>query len=419
MKPNATRIFLASMALLLPGLGFGQVVPEFAPWVTDRPTQTPEYNIKVGSVYFDVVGRFEVEWTDNVSSTEVDEQDDIYVAPGINLSSTWQITDLNKLSLNIGASYREYFNNDEFDSSNTFLDIDPETELSFTVFVGDVEIRFFDQITFSSDPTDVVVPNDDPDAPNEFRPETYERFDNMFGAQATFDLNRVIIQMEASRADIWALDDQFDFEERTTYKLASTATYDYAANLRVGFGASWGTIDYNADFHNDADNFSFGPFAVWNPTELITVTGGVSWYQGEFESGGEIMDDTDVDSFTATASVAHLVNESFSHRLAYERRINLGFISNVTTIDALNYTFKYDLNEALVLRGLLTGETGEDSGGVAPEDYDRIAFGLGTEYQLRENLSATLDYVFVTKDSDRRFSSYDKNTVTVLFRYDF
>lgn len=374
-------------------------------------------NFRVGPVFFDAAARFAIEYNDNINSSAQNPEEDIILSPGISLDSEWKATDFNTLSFNIGIGYRKYLNNSDLDSGGNFLDITPDTRLAFSVFIDNLTLEFYDEFSYTVDATDAFARNAQGQVITNVA--QYGRFSNNVGVRADWDFNDVKLDANASRADLFPADAEFDFTERTVHRLAGGVRFILAPNLTAGLRGSVEMSDYSDNFQNDGIRYSFGPNFAWQPTSLISLSGGVGYTLNDFDTGGGNLDNSESDSTYWNLNIGHRASRFYSHSLNVSSTTNLGFVSNTTEVYRIAYRGDWQISRTLALTGGISFETSEDSGGFSAEDFDRYIFDLATQFVLSDHLTSRLFYEFSSKDSNLSTRSFDRNRIVLSFRYDF
>ena len=75
----------------------------------------------------------------------------------------------------MGASTTKYFDNSDLDSTENFINISPDTNLSYNFKVADFTIKLYEELRSSLNPVDARTPTDN-------NPEKFGRFVNNVGA---------------------------------------------------------------------------------------------------------------------------------------------------------------------------------------------------------------------------------------------
>lgn len=375
-------------------------------------------NFRLGGFTFDLAGTFQVEYDDNINGASVDPIWDIILTPGVALAGEWKATELNTLRVGLGIGYSKYLRNPELDSSRNFLNINPDTEISFTAYVEDFTIEIFDRLAYTVDATDALLPNND-------NPIDFGRFINLAGINVDWDLNDVILFVSFTRLDVIPTTSSFDFENRTEYKLEAGPRVLVAPNLTLGLTGSvawniWNNPDANGVVKNDSVSYAIGPMAIWQPTSVINVSAsaGVTWF--DFQNNDpSVEDDSAPVGFYGNLAVSHRLTQNYTHSLSASRNFNFGYLSNFTIVDTLVYGWNWRWNKKLNPRGNIGWNRGNDSGGIEPEDYDRFFVGVGMDYRFSNQLTAGLNYEWSHRNSNIPNRTYDRNRVWADFRYDF
>lgn len=406
----------------------GQVdkTPDFAPFLLDKRVEREDYNFRFGPVLVDVIGTFGLEYNDNINTSEVAPLEDFILQPGLSFGLKWQINENNEFDVNIGAEYWYYLDNSELNNSRNQLALTPNTEVSFRILVGDVVFRVYDRLQYTFDSADSVTVNSATGAVTQNDPSAFTRFRNVFGLQSEWFIGETVFSGQISREDIWSPSDEFEYIDREEHKLALNVERAIAANLTVGAGASYTTIEFDQAVNNDGEVLSVGPFFDWKITELIGLYAGIAWNDRDFDTGaltdtaaGSFGDETGGQDYTWMVRLSHVANEVFNHQLEWYRAISVSNTANFNEVDGIRYTAAYNLTPRVRIDGAIGYEENESSGGLVNDDFNRWIAGLSTELVLGPRLTADVGYRYIEKESDARFQSYDQNQFRILFKYDF
>jgi len=395
-------------------------------WLQTVTASAQNENFKIGGFLFDLSATFDITYDDNINYAEFNPRWDIILRPGINLNGQYQITDLNTFSVNLGVGYQKYIRTPELDSINNFLSITPDTEIAFTVFIEDVTLEFYDRLSYSVDAADAfgftggVATN---------APLDYGRFTNIVGVDMDWDWKDLIVFAGFSRLDIIPTTSAFDYTRRHEYQFVGGPRFMVAENLTLGVTATASRNIYEEDVNNNSWSWSAGPMAIWQASDNLSLSANAAYQEFYFDTSGTINDDSQPAGIVGSATVSHRLSSVFEHSLTASHSFNYGFLSNVDSVFLLQYAFNWRMNSVLSPRGQIFYEVGADSGGSAlntfgvptstAEDYSRYGLGIGVDYQIAKNLSASLDYAFTHKRSNLFNRSYYQNRVTLGLRYDF
>ena len=377
------------------------------------------YNFKIGdNFYLDLLGTFSVAYDTNISSSGFNPQADFIISPGLFITSDWQITDYNDLSLTLGMEMHKYLEHSELDSINNFISILPGSDLSFSVFIGDLTVTLSEGLTYTIDPTDAFGVNL---SNNTIRNNVidYGRFYNRLALDFDWDLNDVQVGFELFRFDVIPTSSTFDYTQRTQYGIMPFIEFNLSPTLMVGLKGEATTNEYRVNFENNSTSYSIGPMWRWLIASNLEFNGEVDYIYYDFDQNGINGDTTSPDGLEFNLSLEHIFTERFVHRLYTSRYLEYGSISNITTVYDLGYSFVWRIMRRTNWRGVAIYDRGSDSGGPRPEKYNRYTVGTGFDYLLSDRLTASLDFSYQHKTSDLLFRSYDKARVILYFAYDF
>ncbi len=77
------------------------------------------------------------------------------------------------------------------------------------------------------------------------------------------------------------------------------------------------------------------------------------------------------------------------------------------------------MNSRLNPEGRFGYEIGNDSGGEAPEDYQRFIAGINVNYRLSRLIEVGIGYQYTHNTSNLANRTYDRDQVTFNIAYDF
>src|SRR2546423_3914995 len=176
------------------------------------------YNLLLGPVRFRVGASVGFEYNDNVTYSEVNEQDDVIIRPNLTLDAIWPITQLNTLRLDLGIGYAFYLDHSENDTRAIL--IAPNSQIAFDIFVGDFRINIHDRMSIQQDPIAEPALSNVID---------YGRFQNYAGISLLWDLNTVLITLGYDHYTYISTTDRFDYLNRNAEILSGSAGVNVAS----------------------------------------------------------------------------------------------------------------------------------------------------------------------------------------------
>lgn len=377
-----------------------------------------DYNFGIGALKFNLTGRFDIEFNDNVTSRENNELSDIILKPGISLESDWPISKINTLRFAMGINYVEYLFHNELSSGSNFINITPDTMLRFIVVIDPLTITFSDQFSYLNDPTDAVALS------SSGQPETnisrFNRYTNLAGVNIDWRAqNDLLMGLAFSRFDMVPEAERFRFRQRVEYTELAFIKYMMEPTFVIGFNAQTSQNRYRQDTQQDANTLSFGPTVDWTVSRRLSTFLGVSWYNSKFRPNSSTPTASSADAFNGEFTVRHLLTRFYSHSLGYTFATRIGDASNTSRENGIKYGWEWAAFKKITFVGFFFWEAGTDSGGIAPEKYDRFSAQIGFKYILSKASAANFTANHTKKDSTSTNRSFVTNKIVISFVYDF
>jgi opacity protein-like surface antigen len=373
-----------------------------------QPDEEEKYNLMIGPIRFSAAAGVGLEWNDNITLSDNDRQSDFIFRPSLNIDSNWQITELNTLRFSIGASYAKYFKHSEFDSRSVLLS--PNTELAFTVHVGQVAITLRDRFSYQEDPYDLPVLSD---------VANYRRFENLASIQADWQATESLkISTGYSHYNFWSRDDEFSQLDRAIDTVYVRPSLQLTPAIEVGVNGSVSWVRFKEDVQNDGQNYMIGPFATIAFSESLSlyVEGGLQRFN--FDDGGAILDTDDSSTWYLKSILNHKLSDYFVHRVAFSKTTEVGFNTNYYELYHAEYAADWKLTPSFSVDPTAFYEHYETSG-VSPEEANRYGAAVGLRYVLTPSITMGADYRFILKDSNIEDADYRQNMVLLSLYYNF
>ncbi len=366
------------------------------------------YNLLAGPIRFRFSSTFGIEYNDNINLAETNKEDDFIIRPQLNINALWPITQLNTLKIDLGLGYSFYLDHPGNDTDGVL--IAPGSAISFDVFVGDFRINFHDRMSLEQDPVSEIALSNVVD---------YGRFQNTAGISALWDLNKAVATLGYDHYNYVSTTTAFDYLNRNAEEISGSLYFTFTNTTGLGLESSFVDTYYDQHFLNDSQTFSVGAFAETQVTNYlkVRVAGG---YQGIwFDSGGGVMDGSDLHDFYANILISHRVNAVLSHSISAGHETQLGLNSNYIVLNYVRYTASWNIIRNTLLSTEFFYEDADDSGGIFSEHAQRFGGALTIGYQLTEHVTVGGRYQYTTKDSDQPLRGYDQNRVSLDGTYSF
>ncbi len=367
-----------------------------------------------------------IEYNDNVNYAEVNEQSDFVFRPQVNFNVLWPVTQLNTLRLDLGIGYAFYLDHSEYNTNAILLQ--PNSQLSFDVFVSDFRINFHDRFSLEQDPIGEAGLSNVAD---------YGRFQNTAGVSVLWDLNKAVVTFGYDHYNFIATTDDFDYLDRQAEILMGTISVAATSTTGVGVEGNYVFTRYDRDLLNDSDTFSLGAFVETQITGYLKlrIAGGYQNISSDgntvtfgpfppgFLPGGAIFqtfdDSSNLDDYYVNLLLSHRINASLTQRLSVGHESQLGVNSNYIKLNYVRHTATWNIINRTLLATEFFYEDGDDSGGFINEHLQRYGGALSLGYQLTTHVTLGARYQYTRKDSDVPLRDYKQNRVSIDGTYSF
>jgi hypothetical protein len=382
--------------------------------------QGPQGNIQLGNLLLDLKASFETEYNDNINYSNNNKQSDLILRPGLSLSSFYQVSDINSISLQLGIAYEQYVFHPGLSSYTNFAAVTPDSQLAYTFLIDQFTIKVYDSFSYSVQPSDAFAVN-----PNNGQVITnvssYARFMNQLGVNVDWDLDRVVLFGGLYRYDVIPQQDLFSFLRRWQYTATAGGRFLWTPNLTVGLSASYTMNYYSQPLQNNSGSWFLGTNVIWQPAAewSVNFTGGYVFY--DFLPGGTNGDNTQPSTFTGDIVVTNKLSKTISHSLDLTRTSSFGYVSNTINIDRITYQaqWQFEPKSKWTLHGWAYYEWGVDSGGTSAETYSKYSLSPELDYDMNKKTSFYLYYQYTANTSNFADRIYNQDKIVGGIRYEF
>ncbi len=375
-------------------------------------SEQSEPNMRIGQVDLRAHGGLRLGFSDNINyaSKHGNRIADGFVEPYAGIGFHWPLTEMNSLTMDVGLSYRKYFTSSSTDQNN--ISITPDTAMQLELFVGK-HWRFviFDRMRYDHDPLDF---------PTISGTTRFGRFQNTAGVLGFWDIHpQVTLEVGYTNVFVMADSNEFNFLDRMTHIASAGIVYKINEDWRTGVRGSYAWTDYRTNFNNNSRVIRIGPFLEGRITDNLTFGIDTAFVTGEYDRSGLVGDTSNQSTYTATGWINHEVNQFLSHSIRGGRTSDLGDSSNFTSINFVRHQASWEVIRDVGLGTHAFLEFGDDSGGIASENFTRYGAGFNASYQLTKSITTSLRYTYLVKESDRWGRDYEQNMVVLDFNYRF
>ncbi|MEY2525568.1 MAG: hypothetical protein QOE73_339 [Verrucomicrobiota bacterium] len=386
------------------------------------------YNLLLGPVRFRVGASVGVEYNDNVTYADTNEQDDFIVTPNLTLDMIWPVTQLNTLRLDLGIGYSFYLDHSNYNTDNIL--IAPKSQIAFDIFVGDFRINLHDRMQLQQDPIQEGALSNVQD---------YGRFENTAGVSVLWDLNKILLQVGYDHYNFISTTSAFDYLDRNSEILNGSLAFIVNPTITVGAEGNVIFTNYDQSVLNDNKDYSVGAFVEVELTNNLKVrgAGGYQWIDFDhnfvtFNFGPFtflVPDHKDLEQYYVNGLIGHRINATLSQTLSGGHENQLGVNSNYITLNYVRHTLTWNLIRNTLLSTEFFYEDAKESGGFAgflspvplgtPEHFHRIGGAITLGYQLTPHVTLGVRYQGTSKDSNLLLRDYNQNRISVDGTYSF
>jgi hypothetical protein len=370
-----------------------------------RERSTPYYNIKLGPWTARFQSSLGLEAVDNVRLSENDPEADLILRPELRITSSWQVTDQNSLSLSSGIGYAKYLKETELD--NFF--VTPGSDLWFNVQAGDVLINLHDRFSLSQEAYE---------QPSISGTGEFGHFENTVGTRVDWDLNKIIVTLGYDHNNYLSTTPDFDYLTRASELFIGQLGYAAHQTAVVGVEVGGGFTDYEQRVLNDISQFNAGLFSRYHLSEYLNFQLSVGYTTYMPDRNATTNAASNVDAIYGDLTLTHRPHAKFAYGLSVGRQIQLGIYSDTLDLYYARLNQTWYVLRKFNLRTSQFYEHAEESRG-NPEILDRFGVGLELSYPLTQKLSAATRYDFVTKDSNLPRANYTQNRLVFELLYRF
>ena len=148
--------------------------------------RSPDAFFYLGPFQEVIIGTFSTQYTDNVNLTQTDKISNLSFSLGLGMDTTWVISHLNQLTFRFGGALTENFYGNG--RNQLTFSIAPNSTIEFKFVVSDVQIRLFDNFSYTQNPTT---------NPNASNTANLNNLTNTIGAVVEKDLNIALLSLAA------------------------------------------------------------------------------------------------------------------------------------------------------------------------------------------------------------------------------
>jgi hypothetical protein len=381
----------------------------------------PETFVRIGPFQEELTGYTGLDFTDNSNIVHTGKISRVSIFEGFALDTLWALSHINRLEFNFGGKLSEDFYGNG--RSNVNFSIAPNSQLQFKFAVDDVQVRLYDNFSYTQDPTTNPVASN----------TTYlNSLNNVIGAEVKKDLNRAVFTLSGdysynnqSGANAQGQTTGSSNGTRNTFRVGSSLGFRWSPTVLYGIetslsrttGSSQGTTGVSANINS----LNLGPFIRGAITRLTDFDLGV---------GATLLDAKPSVPPTCylLAALRHQFNRNFqvilsgSHDLIFTTGTDITeeYVFQASTQINLTRFITFTANPNLLLGdSRIPPNQVNFQNGTISGNFKEYAIGASLRWKPRRRLSAEVSYDFRRRDAEAKNGSYDQNRIVFQINYVF
>jgi hypothetical protein len=388
----------------------------------------PETLIRLGPFQEELTGYTGIDITDNSNIVHTGKISRVSIFEGFGLDTIWTLSHINQLEFNFGGRLREDFYGNG--TSNVNFSIAPDSQLQFKFAVDDVQVRLYDNFSYTQDPTTNPVASN----------TTYlNSINNILGAEVKKDLNRAVFTLfgnysynSQSGANAQGQTNSSSSATRNTFRVGSNLGFRWTPTVLYGIetsisrttgsspvitGLRPGTTSPSAN----VNSLNIGPFIRGEISRLTDFDFGV---------GATLLDAKPSVPPTCylSAVLRHEFNRNFqmilsgSHELIFTTGTDITeeYVFQAATQLNLTRFITFTANPNLLLGdSRIAPNQVNFQNGTIGGNFKEYAIGASLRWKPRRHLSATVSYDFRRRDAEVANGSYSQNRILFEISYVF
>jgi Putative beta-barrel porin 2 len=389
------------------------------------------YTIKLGDFQLLATSSLEMDWNDNVSSSQVGGSGDFIITPRLQLTSSYPITDRNVLNVMVGVGYSEYLRHSDLSS----LQLQAGTGLSFDFVIERFVVNLHDYVSCQQDASQQPLVAGSGD---------YGSGNNRSGVRVARPLGALLLAAGYDHTITFSTTGQFQSQNQQADLIYNLVSYQVSPRSSVGTELTAAFTSYSETILNNNDNYSVGAFAFWRLGDgtSLQLHGGYALYQFQQTSRETLVDQyyfgnlnpeavlgngsietSDFSSWYANVAIAYPITKRITGTLRASHNIEGGVQSDeVETYDvniAASWRIVKDVNFATALSYEHGSQGVGNVRGNLTETYDWFAGDFSANYAFTKKASLGLRYRLTDRGSDSGQRGYTQNLVGLTLSYRF
>ncbi len=361
------------------------------------------YNLALGPVSLRFQSEMGIELTDNVNYSNTNRISDLALTPALNMRAFWPVSENNSLFFSTGVGYTTYMRT----SNNDHLNITPDSNLTFRMYVGDFVINFHDRFSMTENVQQNPTGNGN-----------FVELDNTVGTSVDWDLNKLILTFGYDHELVTYPNSDFENSDHNSELFNAQAAFEINQTTTAGLQAGGGLTYYNQNTYSDNTHFSVGPFYQAQVTDYIKVTASVGYVSYFFSPSETATNLSGENGGYADLTLTHRVNRWLDYNLTGGRQFTSSAGTDLLDLYYANWLANWHVIRDVSITTSFNYQHGNSSGGTV-EIFNQFGAGMSLGYPITQKLAGSIRYNFWQKNSDVAAYDYVQNMLVLDFTYSF
>ena len=368
--------------------------------------QSPSGTLKVGPFIFDISANLSFESSDNALLSSTPEAGS-NIGFGLTFDASQQATKAQQLKLSGELTQRYVLSGPGRDLR--YLTLAPGSALRYTVYIDEVRVMPFINLSRQVDPID---------APTVNNTDVFEQASYDGGLQLDWPLRQYVVQLLALRGFKSSDSDQQEKIEIDRSLLSARLLRTFSASFELGIDAFAVDQDYTNGPSRQSHIRTAGFFGRYTLTRTIRVKGAVGVNRVSYDEGSIATDQDRNTSLHAELEASHRVRANLNYTLRLARSVADGISSNFYESTDLTLAPTFTASERLTLRGDVGWQRVVESSAVG-ETGNRKNYGLQLEYTAKGKTTLRGGVRYLDKSSTLAPRSYTQLRFDLSLRKQF
>jgi hypothetical protein len=363
-----------------------------------------------------LTGSISTEYTDNVNLTPSNKISNLSFSLGMGLTTTWIISHLNQLTFNFGGALTENFYGNG--QRQLTFSIAPNSRIEFKFAISDVQVRVFDQFSYTQNPTANPTAANTANANN---------LTNTIGAVAETDLNVALLSLAAdftyndqSGQTAQGQANQGTTGTRESFRVSPSLTFRMTPTILYGINAS--ATRSTGENAANVNTLNLGPFMNGKLGRNLEF---------DLAFGGTFVSTTPAvkPSYYFSGALRYRLKRHWQIVLSGSHELVFTTGTDLTQQNLIRLGTQLELTRAIAFNispfiNFGTVETTSTNAGTPTGPYTQIGLETGLTWSPRKRWASSLTYTYIRRQSGSSGTAaasdnYTQNTISLSLNYTF